>query len=87
MIGNFLGYFEKPHSYVKTAMDTFWATVGKVGLVFTPTSGHTGYDKNYGVFSQSIYDDFRYVNFSRSNVDVGADFNIRDGIFRVPVSG
>ena len=38
-------------------------------------------------FSKSIYDDFRYVNFSRSNVDVGADFNIRDGIFRVPVSG
>jgi hypothetical protein len=32
-------------------------------------------------------DDFRYVNFSRSNVDVGADFNVRDGIFRVPVSG
>ena len=23
MIGNFLGYFEKPHSYVKTALATF----------------------------------------------------------------
>ena len=29
IISNFLGYFGKPHSYVKTAMDTFWATVGK----------------------------------------------------------
>ena len=29
MIGNFLGYFEKPHSYVKTALATFWATFGE----------------------------------------------------------
>ena len=29
IIGNLLGYFEKPHSYVKTALATFWATVGK----------------------------------------------------------
>ena len=36
MIGNFLGYFEKP------AFSTFWATFGKIGLLFTPTSGHTG---------------------------------------------
>ena len=26
MIGNFLGYFEQPHSYVKTALATFWST-------------------------------------------------------------
>ena len=25
MIGNFLGSFEKPHSYVKTALANFWA--------------------------------------------------------------
>jgi len=37
--------------------------------------------------SNSITDDFRYVNFSRSNVDIGAEFNIRDGIFKVPVTG
>ena len=43
MIGNFLGYFEKPHSYVKTELATFWATFGKIGLLFTPTSGHTGH--------------------------------------------
>ena len=29
MIGNFFGYFEKPHSYLKTALATFWATFGK----------------------------------------------------------
>ena len=34
MIGNFLGYFEKPHSYVKTALATFWATFGKNWATF-----------------------------------------------------
>ena len=48
MIGNFLGHFGKPHPYVKTELatfgkmgyflDYFW----KNGLLFTPTSGHTG---------------------------------------------
>ena len=47
MIGNFLGYFEKPHSNVKTALATFRASLGKIGLLFTPTSGHTGYDQHY----------------------------------------
>ena len=28
MIGNFLGYFEKPHSYVKTALATFGKKLG-----------------------------------------------------------
>ena len=32
------GLFEKPHSYVKTAVATSWVTFG---LFFTPTSGHT----------------------------------------------
>ena len=41
MIGNFLGYFEKPHSFVKTALATLRATFGKNGLLFTSTSGHT----------------------------------------------
>ena len=44
MIGNFLGYFEKPHSYVKTALATFLATFGKNWTTFSPTSGHTGAD-------------------------------------------
>ena len=44
MIGNFLGYFEKPHSYVKTALATFLATLGKNWASFSPTSGHTGGD-------------------------------------------
>ena len=38
MIGNFLGDVEKPHSYVKTAVATFWNHLG----YFTATSGHTG---------------------------------------------
>ena len=42
LIDNFLGYFEKPHSYAKTALATFWATFGeKIGLLFTPSSGYT----------------------------------------------
>ena len=48
MIGNFLGYFEKLHSCVKTALATFWATFGKlIGLLFTPTSGHTARELYY----------------------------------------
>ena len=35
-----LGYFEKPHSFGKTT--TLGASFGKIGLLFTPTSGHTG---------------------------------------------
>ena len=29
-------------SEVKTVVDTFWPTLEKIGLVFIPTSGHTG---------------------------------------------
>ena len=44
MIGNFLGYFEKPHSYVKkNTLATSWATFGKNWATFTPTSGYTDY--------------------------------------------
>ena len=54
MIGNFLGYFDKPHSYVKTALATF----GKIGLPFTPTSGHTVWEYQniiFGLFlSQNV---------------------------------
>ena len=35
----------------------------------------------------SFYDDFRYINFSRTLVNEGNGFDIRDGIFRVPVTG
>ena len=41
MIGNFLGYFEKPHSYAKTALGTFGQLLEKIGLLLIPTSGHT----------------------------------------------
>ena len=34
IIGNFLGYFEYPHSYVKTAVATFWATLGNIWTTF-----------------------------------------------------
>ena len=43
MMANFLGYFEKPHSYDKTALATFWATFGTSWATFTPTSGHIGF--------------------------------------------
>ena len=46
MIGSFLGIVEKPHFYIKTAVATFWETIGQIleiiGLLFTPTSGLTG---------------------------------------------
>ena len=29
VLGNFLGYFEKPHSDVKTALASYWATFGE----------------------------------------------------------
>ena len=38
-------------------------------------------------FSHSFYDDFRYINFSRANVNIGDAFDIHDGIFHVPVTG
>ena len=42
IISNFSGYFEKPNSYVKTAMATSWVTFGNIWATFTPASGHTG---------------------------------------------
>ena len=45
MIVNFLGYFEKPHSYAKTAFSTFRATFWKNWATFNPTSGHTVCDR------------------------------------------
>ena len=40
IIGNFLAYFEKPHTCTKTALATFWATFGKKLPLFIPKSGH-----------------------------------------------
>ena len=42
MIGNFLGNFEKSHSYLKTAVATSWVTFGNIWATFTQASGHTG---------------------------------------------
>ena len=39
MIGNFLGYFEKPHFYLSTAASTFWATFGYFLLQHLVTLG------------------------------------------------
>ena len=41
MIGNFLGNFEKRHSYVKLHWLLFGQLLEKIGLLFTPTSGHS----------------------------------------------
>ena len=41
IVGVFLGSFENSCFYVKTAVVTFWATVGIIGLQFLTTSGHT----------------------------------------------
>ena len=45
MIGNFLGYLEKTHYYVKLHWLLFGQLLEKIGLLFTPTSGHTGCDR------------------------------------------
>ena len=34
IIGNFLCYFEKPHSYVKTGVATSWVTLGNIWATF-----------------------------------------------------
>ena len=41
MIGNFWAIL-KTSLLCKTALTTFWATFGKIRLLFTPKSGHTG---------------------------------------------
>ena len=37
-----MGQSEKRYSLVKAFAVTFWATFGKLGLLFISTSGHTG---------------------------------------------
>ena len=46
-IANFLGYFVKLHSYIKTVVATFWAILETVGLLFTPASGHTAHQSTF----------------------------------------
>ena len=41
MNGDFLGYFDKHHMLRKTALDTFWATLGKIRVTLISTTGHT----------------------------------------------
>ena len=41
MFGKFWGYFDKWNFSYTTSVDSFWATVGKIGLILIPTSGHT----------------------------------------------
>ena len=41
IIINSLGYFEKPHNYVKTSVATSWVTFENIWATFTPASGHT----------------------------------------------
>ena len=42
MYKDFMGQSEKRYSLVKAFAVTFWATFGKLGLLFISTSGHTG---------------------------------------------
>ena len=37
----FCAVFENDNFKVKTAMASFWATFGKIGQLFIPSSGHT----------------------------------------------
>ena len=46
MIGNCLGYFEKPHSYVKTSLASLGATFGKNWATFYANIwSHCAYDR------------------------------------------
>jgi len=47
MICNILGNFEKPHSCVKLFRLLYRQLLEKIGLLFTPTSGHTRYKSCY----------------------------------------
>ena len=40
-MGNFFGYFEKPHSYVSTAAASFWPYLENFGLLLNLVSGHS----------------------------------------------
>ena len=53
MIGNFLNYFEKIHSYIKTEWLLFGQLLQKIWLLFT-RSGHTGDDIKESNFSPMI---------------------------------
>jgi len=58
---------------------------------FQRTFGSPGNLRHFAAFDASLghsfYDDFRYINFSRANVNIGDAFDIHDGIFHVPVTG
>ena len=41
IFGDLLGYFESHHFLSKTAVDTFWSTLGKIGLHLILSSGFT----------------------------------------------
>ena len=51
MIGSFLGYFEKPHSCVKTALVTFGATFGKNWATFG--NNWATFGKNWATFGNN----------------------------------
>ena len=51
IISNFLGFFEQPHSYVKTDVATSWVFSETFGLLVTSTSGHTA--KKISAFKNS----------------------------------
>ena len=40
-LGAFWGFFEKHHLLVENVLATFRASLGKIGLLFLPTSGNT----------------------------------------------
>ena len=54
MCGNFLGYFEKHHFQVKTAVNSSWATLWKFGQHFILTSGHTDPDAHFMTWANQV---------------------------------
>ena len=52
----FRAIYENVNFYVKPAVASFWATVGKFGLLFIPTSAHTA-SKAAHVFVHSFVTD------------------------------
>ena len=52
-IGLIFGLSEIHHFWLKTAGDSFWATFGKIGLLFIPASGHTACIKSSCPFTST----------------------------------
>ena len=61
MIGNFLGNFEKSHSFVKTTVTTFYATLGNIWTTF-----YSNIWSHWHTFSTSVFRPLLHFHFVRS---------------------